>query len=482
MLNDLSLRYKIPIRGTLLILITSLTVTAALVFRAYDDLKQDLLANAENVGLVIARTLVPAILKDDVWQSFKLIQPSVETRETQFNEYQPFQPESIIILNNDFVIYVASDPFRFPMLTSLENISPTYNSLYQFLVSKPTINTQILDLPKTDSLYVTTPIVSDNVRLGTLVMSYPRASFTPRFARIASRALIATFIALVLLIPLSWYWGVRMARPLIQLSSCMARVGKDQPAIHHNELYESKDEIGQLSTRFKEMLGELQIKKALEQQVISAERLAAVGRLTASIGHEINNPLGGMLNSINTYRRYGELDEMAEKTISLLERGLLQIKDTVSALLVEAKSSHRYFTSDDANDIYTLISPDIQRKKIILDWTVNLESIHLSATLIRQILINLLLNAIKAAPTEGKITCYITIEKNLLMITVCNNGEAIPSNQLSHLFEPFVHYRSDGNGLGLWVCYQIVNQLGGTIEVISNKNITRFITKIPILE
>lgn len=477
MFHDLSFRYKIPVRGTLLILITSFAVTSALIFRAYDDLKQDLLSNAQNVGQVIARTIVPAILRDDVWHTFKLIQPSLETES---NGQQPFRAESIIILNNNSDIYVASDPFRFPILTPLNKAGLTYERLHEFLISNPLENTEILDLSNTDSLYVTTPIISDNVRLGTLIMSYPRASFTPRFTRFASRALFATLIVLVLLLPLSWYWGVRMANPLIKLSTCMSRIGQNKPALKHNDLYESKDEIGQLGTRFREMLSELQIKQELEKQVISAERLAAVGRLTASIGHEINNPLGGMLNAINTYRRYGQLDEMTEKTVSLLERGLLQIKDTVSALLIEAKSSNRHFGLDDANDVRTLVTHDIQRKDISFEWAVEIETVPLSATLIRQVLINLLLNAVKAVPSGGQVACHITIDQNILILTVSNNGQPIPSDQMSHLFEPFVHYRPDGNGLGLWVCYQIVNQLGGTIQATSNEYQTLFITKIPV--
>ena len=478
MFNDLSFRYKIPVRGTVLILITSFAVTAALIFRAYDDLKQDLLANAEGVGQIMAHTLVPVLLKDDVWHAFKLIRAPLDSK---LNKRQSFMADSIIVLNNNYDIYAASDPFRFPMLTPLKNVSPTLEHLQQFLSSHLSENTEVLDLAGTDSLYVTSPIISDNVRLGILVMSYPRASFTPRFVRFVRRALFATIIALSILVPLSWYWGVRMANPLVKLASCMGNlVGQKDLSQLHCELYESKDEIGQLGIRFRQMLDELQVKQDLEKQVIATERLVAVGRLTASIGHEINNPLGGMLNTINTYRRYGQLDTMGEKTVSLLERGLLQIRDTVSALLVEAKPTSRHFCLDDANDILTLIKPDIQRQDVSLEWSVEIDTLPISATFVRQILMNLLLNAIKAAPTGGQIGCHITTNQEALMLSVYNNGEPIPKEHMTHLFEPFVCYRSDGTGLGLWVCYQIASQLGGSINAISNEKETRFNVTIPL--
>lgn len=477
MLHDLSFRYKIPIRGTVLILITSIMVTAALIFRTYDDIKQDLLSNAEGMGKVLAHSLVSPLLKDDIWHIFKLIRTPLDTR---LNGKISFQADSIIVLNNNSDIYVASDPFRFPMLTPLSKASPAYKYLQQYLKSHLSQNSEVLDLPKTDSLYVTSPIISDDVRLGTLVTSYSRASFTPRFTRLVSRAVFVTIITLIILVALSWYWGVRMAEPLIKLASCMERIGQEDPSKLDCELYESKDEIGQLGTRFRQTIADLQIKQDLEKQVVASERLAAVGRLTASIAHEINNPLGGMLNAINTYRHYGQLDNMGEKTVSLLERGLLQIQDTVSTLLVETKPSSRNFGLEDTNDVRTLIAPDIQQHNVSLEWQVEIDSLPLPATLIRQILINLLLNAIHAVPSGGVIGCHIATNQRELILNIYNNGKPMSQEQMSHLFEPFVHYHTDGSGLGLWVCYQIASQLGGNIQLTSDEKETRFTVTIPL--
>ncbi len=93
---------------------------------------------------------------------------------------------------------------------------------------------------------------------------------------------------------------------------------------------------------------------------------------------------------------------------------------------------------------------------------------------------NLLLNAFKAVPPEGGVACRIGVENNALQISVSNDGEPLSDEQMRHLFEPFVHYQPDGNGLGLWVCYQIVDQLGGTIDAQSNNERTRFTATIPL--
>lgn len=477
MFRDLSFRYKIPLRGTALILITSIAITGALIFRAYDDLKQDLLANAEGLASVMALTLVPAMLKDDVWHVFEIVRTPFSA---ELAEHPSLQAESILVLNSAFQVYVSSDPKRFRMYTPITTAIPEFAQLEQQLQQSAFNETQILDLPNTEYLYVTTPIVSDKVRLGTLILNYPRESFTPRFVRFAGRAAVATLFVLAALLPVSWYWGARLAAPLIKLAGCLARIGRETPENLHCDLYESKDEIGQVGTGFRVMLGELKIKQELERQVIAAERLVAVGQLTSSIAHEINNPLGGMLNAIGTQKHFGHNDSMSEKTLSLLERGLLQIKDTVSALLVETRESSRDLDPDDMDDIHTLIKPDINRQYATLDWDIRVSSVPISASLIRQILINLLLNAVKAVPPQGKVSCRVVSESGILSLSVCNSGPPIPEAQMSHLFEPFMHYRADGNGLGLWVCYQIASQLGGAIEVRSRDNETCFITRIPL--
>lgn len=477
MLRDLSFRYKIPLRGTVLILITSFAVTAALIVRAYDDLKQDLLANAEGLAGVMAHTLVPALLKDDVWRSYEMVRAPFSAAPAQ---HPSLQADVILVLDANRRIYVATDPRVFRMTSPLAQAGLDFAILQGHLAAHPPMTTEVLDLPGTDSLYVTTPIISDQVPLGILVMTYRREGFTPRFARFAARAAVVTLVVLGALLPLSWYWGARLAEPLVRLAGCMGRVGHEPPARLTCNLYESDDEIGRLATGFRQMLGELQAKQELERQVIAAERLAAVGRLTASIAHEINNPLGGMLNAISTHRRYGQLDAVGERTFSLLERGLTQVRDTVSALLVETRASNRPFGPDDAEDVRTLLAPDLARAQALLDWAVAIDAVPLPATLIRQVLINLLLNAAKAVPPEGRVGCRIRVGEGALHLEVANEGEPIPPERMPHLFEPFVHYRPDGNGLGLWVCYQIVSQLGGTIGAQSDPEGTRFTVTIPL--
>jgi signal transduction histidine kinase len=228
------------------------------------------------------------------------------------------------------------------------------------------------------------------------------------------------------------------------------------------------------------MLRQLKEQERLEQQIVASERLAALGRLSAGIAHEINNPLGGMLNAVDTLKRHGRVDTMTARTLSLLERGLAHIRETVAALLVEAKLTPHPLSRDDVEDVMTLAQAEANRKAATLVWHSDLpEHVDLPATQVRQVLLNLLLNAVQAVREGGRVSCDITAQPGGVLLRVVNDGEHIGEAQLPYVFEPFSTSKETGHGLGLWVTYQVVNQLGGTIRVTSIPGETVFSVGLP---
>lgn len=479
MFRNLSFRYKIPMRGSVLIICTALVVSASLMFRAYEDIKHDLLLNAGSMGRVLAHTLTPAILHDDVWRSYEIINSPFQV-SAQANANQA---DDIVVLDAKQQIYVSTHPKQYPMLSDPARANPDHVFLQQAIAGNRSSEPTVVEPIGSDKFYMVTPIVSDGVPLGTLVMGYSHSMFLPRFYDIARRALAITLLALCALLPMSWYWGWRMAAPLTQLASYMDKVGPTLPDHRELQLYQSRDEIGQVGAAFKRMLGELKDKEALERQIFFSERLAAVGRLAAGIAHEINNPLGGMLNAISTFKKHDNNGQQTLKTIALLERGLLQIKDTIAALLVEAKFQSHPLSVQDIEDTRTLVLSDIHQKAVELIWENDvLDTLPLPSTLVRQIQINLLLNALQAVESHGHLRCHIYRDSSHLILSVENDGKHIVDEQLDYLFEPFVSGQEGGHGLGLWVTYQIVQQLKGEITVKSQPGETRFVVSLPIPE
>lgn len=479
LLRDLSLRYKIPLRVLMLASITAIMVTGSILFRVYDETRNDLLHHAESMGRVLANTLVGPMTHDDVWRAYEIINSPFQGG----GEDQAQIAETIVVLDIRGQVYVSTRPTQYPIQADPGRLDREYAAISDAVENQSATGPTVIDPPNSGRLFVIIPVTSEGARLGTLVMGYSKSLFIPRFVGIAQRAALMTLLALAVLLPIGWYWGNRMAGPLVRLAACMDQVGPGMPQNLHCNLFESRDEIGQVGMAFRRMLDELKHKENLEKQMFFSERLAAVGRLSAGIAHEINNPLGGMLNAISTFKKHDNTDPQTVKTISLLERGLLQIKNTIAALLVEAKFQGHPLTVQDIEDTRTLVLPDVHRKTVQLDWDNDiLDTLPLPSTLVRQILINLLLNAIQAVEPQGRVRCHIYRDSNSLTLLIENDGKHVEEEQLGYLFEPFTSGREGGHGLGLWVTYQIVQQLKGEIMVQSQPGETRFVVTLPLEE
>lgn len=473
---DLSFRYKIPLWGSLLIVITALVISGSLMVKAYDDLRQDLLNSSSSLGHKLADILFQPLMADDIWQAFKIINAPLIAS----NAKDVLLPKAILILDNDLKVVVSTSPMLIPMGTRVDQLTPEYGILAQRIASSKNKTQPTFDMQDEQNFYVAAPIVSEGLGIGTLIVVHSKDILWPRFFRVAGHGALTGLAVLAILLPINWYWGQRMSRPLLLIAERMRTLDPVAPSDLDKEVYDYQDEVGQLFQAYRRMLAEQETKQALEKQIVHSERLAAVGHLAAGVAHEINNPLGGMLTAIDTLKNYGEMDPRTAKTIALIERGLTQIKETVGALLVEARVRTRDLEPHDFEDIRSLVVPQAQKKELLLDWRSSLaRSVPLQANQVRQILINLLLNAIHAANQKGQVSCSIEENDGVLCMAIENDGKQLTTEQMSHLFEPFSPLSESGHGLGLWVTYQIVQQLGGRIVLAQHNERVSFTVTLP---
>ena len=476
--DDLSLRYKIPLQVIALVLLTAAFVTASMVFREYDESRRDLVSHAAGLGQVLADTLTAPMVHDDLWRAYEVVRTP---QRRSGGEFETLSAAIVVALDSEFRTFVSSQPTRYPLGLDPARKETDFTHVQRALGSGEATAQRLIEPPDSDHLYMVTPIIAEGVLLGHLVLGYSRQVLTSRLRNLVTRSVLVTLLVMAILLPLSAWWARRLADPLVILAEAMDQVAERLPDPALVPTLASGDEIGRLAPAFRGMLVGLREKQQLEQRMLVAERLAAVGRLSAGIAHEINNPLGGMLNALNTLRRHGAPDALAEKTLSLLERGLTQIRNTVAALLVEAKVESHPLTPDDIEDIHILVMAAAMKKAADFVWHNRVgDTLPLPSTLVRQILLNLLLNAVQAIDAGGRVACDTRVASNRLVILVENDGKHIPEDHLPYLFEPFTTERPEGNGLGLWVTYQIVQQLHGGLEVDSRPGLTRFVIELPL--
>ena len=466
-----SYRLRLPLSLSVSAVATALCMALAVGLQTLNNLREDQGRNALALGHAMGEVLVQALRHDDVWLAYSLLRgPGGASSDAVW-----------ILVDPTGRIFASNLPRHYRVEQPLSDALPWLRD--QAPPATDPANGRVTAVDGQDvQRLLRLSLTSDGTQAGELIALLSDAPYLPRLREILIGGALVIVGGLAVILPLGWLWGRRMVAPLTHLADCMSRVGREDPRRLKCSVPEGDSEIGRLGRHFYAMVSALAEKEALEQRMLQAERLAAVGRVAAGVAHEVNNPLGGMLMAIDTYRCTHTLDTQTRHLLDLLDRALQQIQGAVSALLVEARADGHTLTAADLEDVKTLAQPKLVTSGVVLTWDAALGApTGLPAAPVRQLLLNLLLNAIHAARGGGAVRVRIGTQGAELLAQIENSGEPIPPERLAHLFEPYPETRPHEPGLGLWVCYQIASQLGGQVEAQAEGAITRFQVRLPLL-
>jgi two-component system NtrC family sensor kinase len=228
--------------------------------------------------------------------------------------------------------------------------------------------------------------------------------------------------------------------------------------------------------------------KSAHQKLLKTNRLASLGQLSASVAHEINNPLSGVLNLSMLMQRILKDDGIPPNRVEEFRRYLSQvINETsrvgriVSDLLAFSRRSKPQSVEADLNGIIRTTMSLVSHKlklgdvKVELHLEENLPRVHCDSSQMQQVVMNFLLNAAEATQTSGHglvvVRTILQQDNSIVILEVTDNGEGISPEHLPKIFDPFFTTKEEGKGvgLGLAVVYGIVDAHGGDIEVKSKK-------------
>ena len=224
-------------------------------------------------------------------------------------------------------------------------------------------------------------------------------------------------------------------------------------------------------------LAEEQIKKLndeLEEALRRSERLAATGRLVATIAHEINNPLDALSNLMHLLRRNSSLDESAAELVDLADREVRRLSNISRQTLAPHRETRLPVVtklSELLEDVLAMYRPRLQAAKIEVERSFQIPGeITIYPSELRQVFTNLITNAIDAMGQGGRL--MLSIERapeDQILVKICDTGCGIPKENLDNIFEPFFTTKGEqGTGIGLWVIKGILDKLAGRIEVNSS--------------
>lgn len=239
------------------------------------------------------------------------------------------------------------------------------------------------------------------------------------------------------------------------------------PSVFRDELDSVSDNFVLFCDRLKKSQEEL---LKTRTQAHLNEKMASLGILTAGIAHEVNNPLGGMLNCVKSMRENPGDSELIERYLPLLDKGLKQIEMTMRQLLnfgrTEPLNAREIDLSVLFNECIQLLSYKL--KNIVLTTEISVTTNHLlDAEALKQIIINIGLNAIQAMESGGELTIRCQEIGNDLLLSFQDTGIGIVESNLPHIFDPFFTTKGvgEGTGLGLAVTYSLVQRMNGKIAV-----------------
>jgi len=229
--------------------------------------------------------------------------------------------------------------------------------------------------------------------------------------------------------------------------------------------------------------------KALTEQLIRADRLAAMGELTAGVAHEVRNPLGVIRASVQLLEDADCDRSRIYEAADVIKQEIDRLDKVIKALLDFGRPSSPTLVLTDVEGVLRDVllftgrfakQADVQ---IVELFRGDLPAVLADPDQLKQVFLNLVTNAVQAMEeTGGRIELHTSVEGEFVQVEVSDTGPGIPASDLSKVFDPFFSTRDDGTGLGLTIVHRIIDEHGGHIEVDSSDEGTRFRVSLPTAE
>jgi two-component system NtrC family sensor kinase len=227
----------------------------------------------------------------------------------------------------------------------------------------------------------------------------------------------------------------------------------------------------------------------LQQQLIHADRLATIGELAAGVAHELNEPLASILGFAQLAKKGLDEPRLAERDLDKIIRASLYAREVIRKLMVFARQMPPRKDQIDLNQVVEdglyFLEDRCTRKGIVVvrELASGLPMITADPAQLKQVLVNLVVNAVQAMPDGGTLTVSTRASDSCVLLTVVDTGVGMSEDVREKILLPFFTTKdvNEGTGLGLAVVHGIVTSHGGSIKVESQLGLgTRFEIRLPI--
>lgn len=447
-------RLPITLRAPLLVALLMVAVSVVVserVMRRLVETQERQLVELSSVYLDgLSSSLTPHILREDIWEVYDALERSRAL-------YSAVRPIETVVIDRMNRVIAASDPVRTP---SMEVISPE--------LQEPLQAVQFAISEAQGRAYVRRDVGYQGVRIGAIYAVLDIKHLLEERSDVVTTLLITNALLTLGFAAVGYAIVRRMVGPMRILASRLTLgAGERAEEIPQDEMPPSGSEARRLFDAYNRLVEAERQRGALAHDLAREEKLASLGRLASGMAHEINNPLGGLFNALHSIKRHGDRSEVRNSAADLIERGLIGIRDVVEATLETYRPdrSRRALTQDDLEDVRVLVFPEIKRKNLRLKWRNDIvQPVTAPGAPVRQVVLNLLLNACVAAPVGGRVGVEIEALDQHLSIVVEDDGQGLPSQAVKILETPDAPPPIGEGGLGLWMVRRLATELNGDIR------------------
>jgi two-component system sensor histidine kinase MtrB len=334
--------------------------------------------------------------------------------------------------------------------------------------------------------YAIHPTLLQNGEGKTLAELWAVRSFDPVEARIASlrrTIVIAWLVAMTLGLALSYLLARRIVRPVRALNQAAQEVSRENYSVRVPE--DSHDEFGVLARTFNRMSSS--IEEARAEQLRSGQ-IAAVGRLAASIAHDLRNPLAAIVGGSEMLAEFDLPPDQMKQTAEHVHKAARRMEQMLSEIgqVARAEPGRRVLVTA-AGLVSAAVESQNEKsaaKKVSIRQSVDDGlTVRCEKSRVERVLINLIANSLEVLPEGGEISIEGRRVGEMVVMEVADNGPGIPAEIRGRLFQPFVTMgKKNGLGLGLALARQTVLDHGGDLELAPGDKGARFRLKLPFGE
>lgn len=446
--RDLPVTLRVPLITAALMILLGLVASQSVLsaLGRVQDARLSETARLHVEGLSVA--LGPSVLRQDVWEVYDILDRARTGSEGQ-------RLLLTVVADERGHVLAATDPRRAPVGADADSFETG------------AVAPQAVRMTGDPVLRVSAPLQYQGRRIGGVVTELDVTDLLAERRNVTLWLLIGNALATAVLAFGGWLAVARILRPVGALVQAMDQSRGAPRPIPQAEIPQGDPGLARLIETYNQMTTAVGERAEAERRLADRERFVSLGRLSSSLAHEVNNPLGGLLNAADTIHTYADRPDVVRQSAELMQRGLGHLRDVTRAILDQNRLDRagQPLRPEDFEDLRLLFEPEAHSRSQLLDWQVQAGAPALAsqpAAPVRQVALNLLLNAGAAAGVRGRVGLIVANGGDGLSISVSNTGAMMGEADLARLMAsgPL----PPGGGVGLRLVHDIVAGLGGTVH------------------